>query len=191
VQVDPDTGQGSVTDGRFTNVPDRFRPTVVARLGYNHGGIKGYSEADLEGGGPRFAVGASGLAELDSGGEGDSNVRAELDYALKLHGFSTTGAVYLATRSSGEFGDQAFDAWGLHAQVGYVISGIFQPALRYALIDPTGEDNRMHKVLGGLSLYFIGHNLKWQIDGGARLHEDPLVGDLTDYVVRTQVQLAF
>ena len=46
-------------------------------------------------------------------------------------------------------------------------------------------------VLGALSFYFFGHNLKWQLDGGARLLEDPIAGDLTDYTFRTQVQLAF
>jgi len=191
VQVDPDTGQGQVAGGKFTNIPDRFRPTIVARLGYNHGGIMGYSEADLEGGGPRFAVAASGLVELDAGDEGDSNVRGELDYAFKLRGFSSTGAVYVAGASSGDFADQAFESIGFHLQAGYVIGGMFQPAVRYALIDPVGEDDRIHRVLGGLAFYFFGHNLKWQIDGGGRLREDPLVGDLTDYTIRTQVQLAF
>lgn len=191
VTVDPDSGQGRVDRGGFTNIPDRFRPTIVGRLGYNYGGIRGYSEADLEGGGLRFAIAASGLAELDAADEGDSNVRAEADYALKFAGFSTTGAVYLATTSTGDFAGQSFESVGFHLQAGYVFAGLFQPAVRYALIDPTGEDNRIHKVLGGLALYVYGHNLKWQVDGGARLHEDPVVGDLTDYMVRTQVQLAF
>jgi len=131
------------------------------------------------------------LAELDAGDDGDSNVRGELDYVFKLHGFSSAGAVYLASTSSGDFTEQAFESVGFHLQAGYVIGGIFQPAVRYALIEPDGDDNRIHRVLGGLSFYFYGHNLKWQIDGGARMHEDPTAGDLTDYTVRTQVQLAF
>jgi hypothetical protein len=191
VAVDPETGDGAVTKGKFTNVPDRFRPTIVARLGYNHGGIRGYSEADLEGGGLRFAVGASGLAELDAGDEGDSNVRAELDYVFKLRGFSSTGAAYVATRSAGDFADQAYDAWGLHAQLGYLIAGLFQPELRYALIDPEGDDDRTHRFLGGLAFFFIGHNVKLQIDGGGQLRESPDVDWLKDYLMRAQVQLAF
>src|SRR5262249_34250536 len=31
-----------------TNVPTDFGPMLVARVGFNHGGIKGYSEGDLE-----------------------------------------------------------------------------------------------------------------------------------------------
>lgn len=191
VQVDPDTGEGAVSGGKFTNIPDRFRPTLVARLGYNHGHIKGYSEADLEGGGLRFAIGASGLAEFDAGDEGDSNVRAELDYMLKLRGFSTTGAAYVATSSSGDFADQEYDAWGLHAQLGYMIAGFFQPELRYVLIDPRGDDDRTHRFLGGLAFFIIRHNVKFVIDGGGQLRESSEVDWLTDYLARAQVQLAF
>jgi hypothetical protein len=190
VAVDPDTGESRVSGGGFVNVPDRFRPAIVARLGYNHGGVKGYSEADLEGGGLRLAIATSGIVELGAG-DVDGNVRGELDYILKAHGFSTTGAVYVASEASGDFVDQSFDSVGFHLQGGYLIAGLFQPAVRYALIDFSGEDDRVHKVLGCLSFYFFGHNVKWQLDGGARIHEDPLAGDLTDYVVRTQVQLAF
>jgi hypothetical protein len=191
VTVDPDTGEGQITSGRFTNIPDRFNPTIVARLGYNHNRIKGYSEADLEGGGFRFALAASGLFELDADNSGDGNVRAEADYVVKLHGFSTSGAFYLATRSPGDFAEQELDAVGFHVQAGHVFADFVQPVVRYALIDPVGDDDRIQRLLGGLALYFFGHSLKWQVDGGAILRQDPLVGDLTDYTVRTQVQLAF
>ena len=36
-----------------------MEPQLVARVGYNHGKIKGYSEGDLKGGALRFGLGAS------------------------------------------------------------------------------------------------------------------------------------
>jgi len=107
VEVDPATGEGEVTRGKFTNVPKALHPAVVARVGYNANGIKGYSEADLEGGPLRFGVGASALANFDTDGGDDSNIRGELDFAVKAEGFSATGGIYFATAQDGEgFADQ-------------------------------------------------------------------------------------
>lgn len=191
VAVDPTTGEGEVTGGRFTNVPDRLHPALVLRLGYNHGGIKGYREADLEGGPFRFSVGTSGLVDLDADGDDASGVVGELDYILKAHGFSTSGAVYVSSAQSGDrFGDQSFEAVGFHLQAGYVVTERFQPAVRYASIAPDGPDNDLQEILGGLSIYFFGHGLKWQTDGGALLSQVS-GGRRADYLVRSQLQLAF
>ena len=47
-----DTMTGEVS-GKFSNVPSHFHPALVARVGINKNGIKGYREADLEGGSMR------------------------------------------------------------------------------------------------------------------------------------------
>ena len=54
VVVDPATGEGEIASGKFGNTPDLLNPVVVARVGYNHAGIKGYDEVDRSGGGFRF-----------------------------------------------------------------------------------------------------------------------------------------
>ncbi|MFO8070811.1 MAG: porin [Polyangia bacterium] len=191
VLVDTSSGEGEVTKARYTNVPDRLEPAAVVRIGYNYGDLKGYSEADLEGGGPRFGVGASGIASFDSDGDDDSSIRGELDYVLKLHGFSTSGAFFAGSAQDGnDFQDQSFAALGFYAQAGFVFGDFIQPAVRYAIVDPDGEENSSQQILGGLSFYFFGHNVKWQTDGGAVLRQVE-AGDLTDYLVRTQLQLAF
>lgn len=191
VVLDPSTGEGDITSGRFTNVPDVLHPAVVMRLGYNYGGIKGYSEADLEGGPLRFAVGASALLDLDADGDDASGVQAELDYALKVHGFSTTGAVYVSAAQSGSgFGDQSFDAIGFHLQVGYVIAERFQPVFRYALVAPDGSDNDLQEIALGFSSYFFGHNFKWQTDAALLSEQDPS-GDRNNYRLRSQLQFSF
>lgn len=188
--VDLTTGEGEVTSGKFSNVPGRFHPSLVLRVGYNYGGIKGYSEADLEGGPLRFAVGASGQIDFDADNSNDGTIRGEGDYIVKLHGFSSTGGVYVASTQSGTtFGDQAFSAVGFHAQAGYLLAKYVEPVVRYSLIVPDGPDNDEHELLGGISVYFFEHKLKLQADAGALIAQAP-GNDTTDFRLRTQLQLA-
>jgi hypothetical protein len=189
VVVDPDDGRGQITGGSFSNVPAHLAPAVVVRAGYNHGGIRGYSEADLEGGPLRFAVAASALAEFDGDGDDRSGIRAEVDYIAKVEGLSTTGGVYVSTaQDGGRFRDQSFHAVGLHVQAGYVFAERFGLAARYAHVFPDAGDDQV-EIGAGFSLYQFKHNFQWQTDvsalGGA-------VADVADHVrVRTQLQLSF
>lgn len=191
VVVDPVTGEGGVVGGGFSNVPDTFGPALVARVGINRNGIKGYSEADLEGGPLRFGVGASLLTELDADDDDSSAIRSELDFVIKSNGLSTNGGVYVATAQDGEsFGDQSFAAVGLHIQAGYMLSDKLQPVVRYAVVVPDGDDNNVHEILAGVSLYQFAHNFKLQADVGAQLSET--TGDMAvDFLARTQLQLSF
>jgi hypothetical protein len=187
-EVDPMTGDVS---GSFSNVPDRFKPTVVGRAGINRGGIKGYSEADLEGGPLRFGVAASVLTELDYDKGDDSKVRAELDYVVKLQGISTTGGVYLATaQDDTSFSDQALDLLGLHVQAGYVLAGNIQPVIRFAHVNPDGADSYTNELTAGLSIYQFSHNLKWQADGGL-IREKADADTTNDLKVRTQLEASW
>jgi len=194
-QLSTDDASGAVTDvgskSAYSNVPDRFHPMVVARIGYNHGGVVGYSEADLEGGPFRFSVGLDGLADFDLDGGRDSNLRGGLDFLLKVHGASLSGAAYVMSLQDGAgFDDQAYAAWGAHAQAGYVFMGKVQPVVRYAILDPKEDENNTQEILGGIAIYFFKHNVKWQTEAGGILREDA-AGDLSDFVLRTQLQLGF
>jgi hypothetical protein len=187
-EADPMTGEVS---GKFSNVPAVFGPALVARVGINRGGIKGYKEADLEGGPLRFAIAASTLAELDVDDDGASATRHQLDGVVKVAGLSASAAVYLSTAQDGAgFADQRRDAVGLHVQVGTMLSDVLQPALRYALVDPRGGSNTLHEITAGLSLFQLGHSFKWQTDvswlgsGAGDARAD-------DVRLRTQLQLAF
>ncbi len=202
-----DTNTGAVT-GKFSNIPDFFGPALVARVGYNHGGIKGYSEGDFAGGGFRFAVAASTVVEFDADEDDDSNIRAELDLVAKVSGFATTAAVYMSTAQDGDgFADQSYAAMGAHLQASYMINKTIQPVVRYATLMPEGDDNDIHEIVAGVSAYFWGHKIKWQTDFTMLLSEQesdgagsgvrasdgtPRRGHMRkDYLVRTQVQLAF
>jgi hypothetical protein len=192
VVVDPMTGEGEIVGGGFSNVPDHILPAVVARVGINRNGIKGYSEADLEGGPLRFGVGASVLSELDTDGDDSSRVVGEVDYVVKSAGFSTTGGVYVASAQDGAgFGDQSYAALGAHVQAGYMLAGIYQPALRVALVDPDGDDNNTTEITGGFSVYAFEHGFKWQTDVGALIGQVAGADSTTDLLARTQLQLSW
>ena len=191
VTVDPATGEGPVDGGKFTNVPSQFYPALALRVGYNHGGIKGYSEADLEGGGLRFAVGASAVTEFDFDTDDDGNFRAEADFMVKASGFAATGALYFASKQKGtDFDKQVYAAHGFHLQLSYLVAARYLPVLRYARTSPKGADNDAQEMLAGLGVFFFNHGLKWQTDAGV-LVEEATGGATNDVQVRTQLQLSF
>ena len=184
-EVDPMTGE---VTGAFSNVPADIQPALVARGGYNHGGIKGYSEADLEGGPLRFGVGASVLVGLDNDGGDDSRTQAQLDAIVKQQGLSVSGAVYVATAQDDTgFFDQSYSAVGGHLQAGYVLAEIYQPALRYSIVAPDGED-ALHEIAAAFSLYPFGHGFKWQSDVALLGTTDGIADAVA---ARTQLQLSF
>ncbi|MDF1562446.1 MAG: porin [Deltaproteobacteria bacterium] len=187
VEVDPATGEGSVTSGKFSNVPSLFQPTLVLRAGYNHGKLEGYSEADLEGGGLRFGVAASLASDVGSA-DGDFVHRQSVDAILKIQGFSCTGELFLAQDATGSaFGDLAAAALGARLQAGYTIGGKYYLGARWALVDPAEADDADQELLLVLTDFSKGHGLKYQLDGGALLHGD----GSTDILVRAQLQLSF
>lgn len=191
--------------------PVLFGPALVARAGYNANGLKGYSEADFEGGPLRFGVAASVLAELDINDEQtpddvdnptdrDSAIRAQLDYMVKAEGFSSTGGVYYATTrdpsedpNTTNFGEQTGDILGFHIQAGYLVNNMHQIAGRFAMLVDQKEgsdgDDQM-EVAAAYSLYLGKHGLKWQTD--VSLIARGADSSLSDRVLgRTQLQLSF
>jgi hypothetical protein len=183
-------GGPAPVSGRFTNLPDHLAPTLVARVGYNHGGIAGYVEGDRDGGPFGLAIGLSALAELDGDGDDRSGLRGELDMALAWHGLFFTSALFAATEQDGEdFADQAYDRLGYYLQAGYAIDdGRFEPAVRWAQVEP--EDDAVAgevELAVGLSLNLFDEVVRWVTDGA-------LVGaDLASSTgrVRSQFQLQF
>src|SRR5690606_6653382 len=138
IEVDPMSGE--VSGGAFTNVPDVLNPAIVARVGINRGGIRGYTEVDLEGGPLRFAAALGVVAELDMDGDDRSAIRPQVDFIVKANGISASGGVYMATAQDGEgFTSQAYDAMGFHLQAGYVLARQHHVAARFASIMAENE----------------------------------------------------
>lgn len=191
IEVDPDTGviTATTTASDATNVPKMLRPALVGRVGYNYGGLKGYSEVDLEGGPLRFGVGASGQVDFDADRNDDSQAKAELDAIVKVHGFDATAAGYVSSAQAGEdFGDRALAKLGFHVQAGYVFDGKYQLAARYAVVGPDGDDDDLREIAGVLGYFASGHNLKWQTDLAALSFQ---ASNTTDLRLRSQLQFAF
>jgi hypothetical protein len=183
VLVDPDTGEGTIVAGGTSNVPARFRPTVVARLGANHGKGKGYSETDLEGGDVRLGGGVSAKVDFDLDGGDDAAVTTEADGYLKVDGLAITAATYVLVPTPRDDAP-GHVVTGSHAQVGYLIDGTVEPAVRITVIDePTGGADDLFAVTAGLGIFRRGHDLKWQTD--------VTVDAGLSVLARSQVQVAF
>jgi hypothetical protein len=191
VQVDTVTGQGSVSNGAFSNVPARFRPALVARVAANYGKIEGYSEADFEGGGFRASLGLASYTELDYDQDDKSAVRGTLDGLIKYQGLAVNVAGFIGSKQDGKhWGDRTLEGTGGVIQVGQLVAGHIEPILRYSFVSPQGTNNDTHELTGGVNLYFYKHNLKWMNDVGASIR--PEVGKTTvDYIYESQLQLMF
>ncbi len=128
----------------------------------------------------------AGLADLDAGGEPGARLSGVLDLVLKAHGLSLTSAFYVAAHRGGPGGPEPrLSAIGHHTQLGYVIAGLVEPVVRYALSMPVGESDDVHDLAGGLNLYFHGHALKLQTFASVRLREGQSAPE-----VRLQSQLS-
>jgi phosphate-selective porin OprO/OprP len=190
VVVDPDTGEGEITSGKFSNVPETFRPQLVLRVGYNHGKLAGYSEGDLEGGPLRFGVAGSVKLTFDADNAHQGNIAGDLDFVLKVHGFALDGAFFVMSAQDGTaFTDQSLASTGVHAQASYLIAGHVMPLLRYARVMPDGGLDR-DELAVGVTGFLYGHNVKLTVEA-ARLGTETASGTDSDWRLRTQVQVGF
>lgn len=188
VVIDPVTMEGEVVGGSVSNVPEKIRPAVLLRVGRNSEGMQGkhYSEADLEGGGFRYSIGAAALTHFRYGA-GAASSRAGVDFAVKQDGLSATGGVY-ADMQGPKVADLSYAGVGAYAQAGYMLNKTKQVAVLYASITEEGGDNQQEASVA-FSHFEFGHDLKWQTDV-TYLHTDVGV-KRQDIRLRSQVQLAF
>lgn len=172
-----------------TDVPADFDPELVARIGWNTGGIKGYSEGDLEGGPLRLGVAAGyrlNFNQLQKDAD-DSLILEhgfELDGLLKVENFDAQAGLFFL-----KVGDADLDL-GFLAQAGYfVVPKIAEFAARFSLIpDEAVEDESLMETRLAFDWYFEGHNFKWATDAGFLTST---AADTSDIQVRSQIQLVF
>lgn len=161
-----------------------FEPEIIARLGVNVGGIRGYSEGDLEGGPLRLAAAINyRLANLDNG---PLTHHAGVDMMLKVNGVSLQAAGFV---QKAEDEDATFAA---HVQAGFFITPrAAQIAARFALIPSLSgaEDEYLMEVRGAFNHYWFGHNLKLSSDVGVL--DDTTDGSDAQLQLRIQGQLIF
>jgi phosphate-selective porin OprO/OprP len=172
-----------------TNVPADFDPELVARVGFNTGGIKGYSEGDLEGGPFRLGVAASYRLNFNQFKKDadDSLVLehgVELDGLVKVENFDAQAGVYFV-----KVGEADLDL-GFLVQAGYfVVPKTTEVAARFSLIpDEAVEDESLMETRLAFDWYFSGHNFKWASDAGFL---SSTAAETNDFQVRSQLQLVF
>jgi len=154
----------------FTNVPVAFRPAFIGRVGLNSKGLKGYSEADLEGGPLRWGAAASAWLEADFDDNNQSNDKVQLDYIVKANGFSSTGGFYAMTRQSETqfLSSQELAYVGFHLQAGHMVTPKVQLVGRYAMIAARQDDLiDQQELTVGAGYYGWGHDAK--VQGTVRL----------------------
>jgi len=193
--ADPTTG--AVSGGGFSNVPKQFLPVLVGRFGVNRNGLKGYSEADLEGGALRWGAAASVWIEADFDDNGTTRRQAEADFVVKADGLSASGAFYFA-RVNGPMDALDVNTIGAHVQVGKMLgekTRRMQPMLRYAMVmdlenpDVPDSADLSHEITAGFGWYPYGHDCKLQLDLGSRI---PDGGGPTDRLIgRLQLSAGF
>jgi hypothetical protein len=190
VTVDPATGEGEIDSGKFNNVPSLPNPLVVVRVGGHTPGHDGYSESDLADSDFGVGVGGSVYIRFDADDD-DASVGGNVDWSLKVKGFSHVGAVYIRADQNGEgLADLELSNIGVHASVAYAIKGRVEPTVRYARLLPPGDSNDTQEILGGVTVYFFKNNVKWATDGGAVIQEST-DGTSVTARFRTQLQLDF
>jgi hypothetical protein len=194
----PMTGAITCVNPTPANFPSDFGPTVVMRAGWNTGGIKGYSEGDLEGGPLRLAIGASYKIDLANFTDGTEDSYADnlshgaqVDAMIKVRGLGVLLGGYLMKLKSADA------QLGVLAQAGYfVVPKKAQVAARFAYAPPSTSATREQLELrAAFNWYWEGHRWKWANDIGlVKLSgEDPttMATDDPDLQVRSMLQLSF
>jgi hypothetical protein len=179
-----------------TTFPDDWGPTLVVRAGWNSPGMKGYSEADLEGGPVRYAVSLGykiDLADFDQGGESSTTENLshglQIDGMLKVSGFSLEFGSYMMKLKSADV------TFGAMVQAGYMLLPTnAEVAARFA-VAPTTGDREQVEIRGAFNWYWEGHRWKWATDVGLlkQSGRDPATTrkDAPDYQLRSMAQLTF
>jgi hypothetical protein len=174
--VDPMTG--AVTAAQ-SNVAKSIKPILVGRVGFNHGKLKGYSEADLEGGDLRWGVAGAIALEADADRDSKASHRAQADWIVKSDGLSITGGLYFATAGTGAFKGQGASLLGGHLQGGKMLDKHWEPVARGSFVNSVG-DNKAPNVLdidAGVNYFMAGHDAKLMLGVGARKTGDAGIGD--------------
>lgn len=144
-----------------TNLRSDFGPALVARIGWNVGKIKGYSEGDLEGGSSRLAVGFSykiDLANLSSTSALSHGL--QVDAMFKRAGLGVLVGGYAMKLQSADM------QFGALVQPGYfVIPKRLQVAARFAYA-PVGSRDQI-EGRAAFNWHWEGHSWKWATDVGA------------------------
>lgn len=185
---------------RPTNFDLDFGPTVVARVGWNSPGIKGYSEGDFEGGPLRYAIGASYKIDLANFAKGTRDSWAEntshgleLDTMIKAYGYVVQAGVVMMILKDAD------PEYGLFVQPSMmVVPDKVELGARFAVVTLTRPgamagttvDREELEARAALSYFFHGHEWKIASDAGfLLLTGDEPTSDDPDLQMRVMLQM--
>ncbi|MDD3732310.1 MAG: porin [candidate division Zixibacteria bacterium] len=186
---------------------EKYHPEIVCHGSYNHNGINVQSDTDEERKGLQY-LGAFSLAfDFEPSRHREFSLRLAGEFLVKYRGvsFSSVGYAGYFKHSNNRRTEPAMTG-GLF-QTAYRINHLYEISLRYALVDirkilrddaaayvASGADNdrlqREEELTAGFNIYFSEHAVKWQNDVGC-LRYSYGGYNLTDFIIRSQLQLSF
>lgn len=186
---------------------EKYHPEIVCHGSYNHNGINVQSDTDEERKGLQY-LGAFSLAyDFEPSRHREFSLRLAGEFLVKYLGFSFSSVGYAGyfKRSNNRRTEPAMTG-GLF-QTAYRINHLYEISLRYALVDirkilideaaayiENGIDSdrlyREEELTAGFNIYFSDHAVKWQNDLGCLKYSYGGY-NLTDLIIRSQIQLSF
>ena len=180
---------GELDSVSVTNVPARFKPRLVARVGYNHAGIVGYDELDFEGGAPRFAIAANTKIQFNADLTNQGYIDWGGDVMFKAFGLTLQGGLFPRwAQDGGSFSDLSYNGLGFHVGGNFLYDKTAYFQARYARVVPRGTDDDVQEILGGVGVFAFDKHLKSVLDAGPILSDTP-DGERLDWRIRTQLQV--
>jgi len=197
-----------------------FHPEIAGHFAFSTGGINISSDSDPEGGPLRYSLASSIAWDMDPVAYEELALRGAQEILIKYQHLSLmmTGYVGFTAIDDSYRTRQAFS--GILVQSSYRMNERIEFSLRYAYMDiddfisddaydraqtiiaGTDDEDVISQYEGagllfseqegtiGFNIYLDDHNFKLQNDFGFTKYERR-DGDLTDYLVRSQIQLAF
>ena len=197
-----------------------FHPEVVGHLSYNSTGMDARSDTDPERGPLRYCLASSVAWDFDPEIYEETALRIAQEFLIKYRGWSLMGAGYAGFMAVDNSQRTRLAFSGGLVQSAYRMSERVEVSARYAVVDiestvANAAYNRAQTIIAGttdtdviaqyknagllraeqegtigINVYLDSHNLKWQNDFGFTTSERR-DEDLTDFTVRSQIQLAF
>ena len=139
------------------NLDRPYEPAIGARVGLNFGEAKVTDEVYWAAGPARAAIGAFAIESVDTRGDGDGRLRTGLDWIAGYGIVSVSGDAQVAIQQTATGAE--YDGVGFHQQVAALLMGRLLPAVRFAVVDPTGTSARS-ELTAGLTIFAMQHRLK-------------------------------
>jgi hypothetical protein len=167
-----------------------FHPELVLHLAYNPQGMNVQTDTDEEGEGFRYSTVLSAAWDLDPRYRQDFILRLAPEFLLKYRGLSASAIGYAGWAETGNSRATELVMTGGLIQSAYRICKTYEVSGRYAVVDLVDTVFLEEEIRAGLNVYIIEHQLKWQSDFG-RIENKRTDARSVDYIVRSQLQLAF